>query len=128
MKWYEQLIKYVIAGICGVGIDAGIYAIFMYIGFSISVSKLIGIFTSVVFSYVVNTLWSFKSSITLINFVKFCVLYSFSIAFNVLTNSITITKLEELNEPFSFFIAFLVATFISICITFFGLKFWIYKK
>lgn len=127
--WIAQLIKYAIAGVLGVMIDAGIYSLLYHLGAEISIAKFCGIVTSVIFSYFMNTLWSFQSKISLNSAIKFLIVYAFSILFNVLTNAYVLGYMKETSfNEYAFYVAFLVATFVSVCITFFGLKFWIYKK
>lgn len=129
VEWIKQFIKYVIAGLICVGIDAIIYSTLYTFGVSMNVAKLVGITTSVVCAYFINTIWSFRNKISLKSAIKFATVYTTSIICNVYINAIVYKEFSSTSlELYAIYIAFLIATCFSVVIDFLGLKFWIYKK
>jgi putative flippase GtrA len=118
---FKQLTKYVIVGFSGVAIDGLLYLFLIKFGLSIVQSKTISIIISVSYGYFMNSRWTFQSKRTLKNAILYCIIYGISILQNVFTNSFVSKMIESVS--YNLLIAFFVASFFSMCITFLGNKF-----
>ena len=125
-KFLGQIMRYLVTGVSGVALDAMLYCLLLKCGVSISPAKGISVTSSVIYGYFMNASWTFRAGITLSNLAAYCVVYSFSIVQNVITNSYLAHNLPQWCFPL--IIAFVVATAFSMCINFCGLKFWVFKE
>lgn len=123
----RQLLRYVLVGLSGVGIDAVLYAFFLHtLGFPIPVAKTIGVVAGVAYGYFMHCHFTFAARVTLKGLVAYCILYAVSIVQNVVTNSLLAMYLPRDWHPLV--VAFLTATGISVCINFIGMKLIVFKK
>lgn len=123
----RQFIRYGIMGVTGVALDALVYTSMLHLGYSVNVAKTVGILCSVVYAYIGNTLWSFETKMKAGTFVRFCVVYALSAVVNVSINGFTSHLLTGI-LPYPLLLAFFCATGVSVMITFFGLKFLVYRQ
>ncbi|MDR2548590.1 MAG: GtrA family protein [Desulfobulbus sp.] len=126
-KTSQQVFRYLIIGISAVILDAITYSALLKI-FDVSIifAKLSGVLASVAYGYALNSRWTFSSKTSLRTIVTYCVVYGISIIQNVATNNFFVKNLPECLFPLTS--AFLIATAVSVCINFLGMKFWVFKK
>lgn len=126
VKTLTQLVRYGVMGVSGVIIDATVYSLLLHLGCSLTLSKGIGIFTSIIYAFIGNTLWTFGARISLRVCVRFAAIYAASLLANVYVNG---KMFQLLQHQFAYALqeAFLCATAVSVVITFGGLKLWVYK-
>ena len=123
----RQIFLYSLVGLSGICLDAVLYAFFLkFFGFPISIAKVISVIVSVIYGYVMNCCFTFSSKVAVRSIVAYCFVYGVSIIQNVATNSFLATHLPKQFYPL--ICSFLIATAISVCINFFGLKFFVFKK
>ncbi|MCH5146291.1 GtrA family protein [Desulfovibrio sp. UIB00] len=121
-----QVFRYTIIGVSAVILDAVIYSLCIkLLFFSIEAAKLTGVVSSVVYGYILNGRWTFSQRISLRNILSYCAVYGFSIALNVMVNSFFVRALPEHLYPL--ITGFCVATVLSVCINFLGMKFWVFR-
>ena len=121
-----QVLRYFVVGVSGVTLDAVIYYILLRYGVSITPAKGVSITASVIYGYCLNARWTFRAGFSKRSLAAYCIVYATSIILNMATNTYLAHSLPEWCFPIV--MAFLVATAVSICITFSGLKFWVFKK
>lgn len=124
---HRQLVRYLIVGCAGVGIDALLYVFFLHVvGLSIPVAKTIGVVAGVIYGYFAHCRITFSARMTWWSAFAYCILYIVSIVQNVVTNSVLAVTLPERWYPLT--VAFLAATAISVVINFIGMKLVVFKK
>jgi len=123
-KSSKELQLFLVVGLLTVLLDYFIYsslAFFFY--FSISLSKATGFIVGTVFSYVMNSKFTFgnnkfkKGSV-----LKFIIIYGASLILNVLSNN-TLLFLYD-----SVIFAYLIATALSASWNFLGMKFYVFNQ
>ena len=119
----REVFRFSISGIGAVFVDFITY--YVLIDFlSFSLAKGISFLTGSLVSFTANKYWTFeKHEKSAIEVVKFYSLYVFSLGMNVVLNSLVLDYNVDL-----IYIAFLVATGVSVVINFIGLKYWVYKS
>lgn len=123
----KQICQYISIGISAVILDAIIYTLCLkLLFFSLTLAKLTGVISSVVYGYILNSKWTFSCKTSLRNIVSYCVVYSLSIALNVITNRFLVEALPD--RLFPLVTAFCIATALSVCINFLGMKFWVFRQ
>lgn len=126
-KIQRQLVLYSLIGVSAVALDGAIYFFFLkVVRLPLSVAKLLGVVCSVVYGYVLNCRQTFCAKISARSLAAYCVVYGISIAQNIFTNAVLAARIPE--RFFPLIGAFLVATFISVCMNFLGMKFWVFRE
>lgn len=126
MTLKEQVIKYIITGCACVLLDGLLYLLLLFFQLPIVLARTVSAVVIVLLGYFINRKWTFQADSSVWIFIKYWVLYTISIGVNVFTNSYIVKIFGESSIILTF--AFLVATFISICITFSGLKLWVFRS
>jgi len=121
----RQLIFFLIIGTCGVLIDYGVYLLLLNL-ISIQISKTLGFVSGALFNFFMNRLftWKVKSQVSK-RFIRFIVLYIFTLIANVLSNDFSLNLLQS--QMYYIQISFLIATSISTILNFLGQKFWVFR-
>ncbi len=121
MKINQELIRFLVTGICAVCIDLGCYFLisnFLSKDFSKGISFVLGS----LFAYFINKYWTFqKPEKKYTQMLKFGVLYAFSLGINVLVNKIT------LDITHIIFLSFFIATGVTTVLNFIGQKWFVFK-
>ena len=107
-------------------VDYLTYVLLIQINFEFSLAKLLSFIAGTVFAYFLNKKVTFKAKGNKLKFFLFICLYFCTMAINVATNNIILDSTESYESRFE--IAFIVATSVSSCINFLGMKFLIFKK
>ena len=121
----KQLFMFGIIGCFGVVLDVVLYFLLLKIGLSIVVSKTISIIICVIYGYFMHSRYTFGAKRTANNMFFCFIVYGISIVQNAATNSFLVNNIKN---QYNFVIAYLVATCISICISFFGMKFLVFTQ
>ena len=106
-----QLARFIIVGIIGVGIDAILYSALIFLGCPIEISKLSGFIIGSVYAYLVNWRFTFESQNNRWSILIFILVYSSSMFFNVVGNTIFIALFAA--SPFGIYFAFFMTTLIT---------------
>ena len=125
----KQLAIFLIIGISLVLLDFGIFRILFNFGFEQNFSKTISVTTTVIASYLLNTIFTFQSKLSGKAFIVFVFLYTISIFMNVIIFSMMINLLS-FNHDFVAFnqgIAILMASTTCAVFNFFMQKIFIYQ-
>jgi putative flippase GtrA len=122
---FGQLFRFGVIGISGVLLDAVLYYLLLKT-LPIAFAKGISVTISVVYGYFMHSRWTFQNKKTLGNLFLYCIVYGISILQNIFTNFFVGRMIK--NSPYNLIIAFLTATFISICINFAGMKFIVFRR
>ncbi len=95
--------------------------------FSVYIAKAGGFVIGTLFAYFANRFWTFNNNLYARgSFWRFIILYSITLAANVIVNSVTLQNLT--NTTSSLQKAFLLATAVSALLNFLGLKFFVFKN
>lgn len=135
----KQIIKFGLIGFLAVFVDLGIYYtlinllvdIFPEENFRNAVSKSLSFMCGTFVTYNLNKLWTWRQrDRSNKRFVKFMMLYGFSMLVNVLVNSSLIFLLPFIGIPEEHVIklAFIGATGMSAVMNFIGQKIWVFKN
>lgn len=136
----KQLIKFTIIGIFAVIVDLICYYVLLQLlpekvfsaisneAFAKTISFLCGLNVT----YIFNKSWTWKNNHkSNKRFVKFIILYSFSLILNVFMNSFLLKILHKNAGfsmiPYKYFLAFFGATLVSASFNFIGQKTWVFK-
>jgi len=93
----------------------------------VDMAKAAGFMVGALFAYFANRFWTFgHKPLTVGSPFRFIVLYVSTLCANVLINSLTLKLIA--NKAASFQLAFLLATGISACLNFLGMKFFVFRK
>lgn len=136
----SQIIKFTSFGIIALLADLGTYTIILNLLDeknltllnSVKISKTISFIVGTTVTYYLNKKWTWgKTDKSKSRFVKFLILYSFSLIINVSINSLALLVLIAIQDavdfPLKYLIAFIAAAGTSAVFTFFGQKFWVFK-
>ena len=120
-----QVVKFIFVGIMNNFVYYSVFLFFVYqLGFHFTYSMIISYGTSIVFGYVLNTLFTFSFPyLSFATSIKYIVVYSCSL----LVNYMALFFLIEINNV-EIWIAQLFGTILVASFNFFGLKFIVYKK
>ena len=126
----KQLLSYIISGLLATGSDYLVYNMLVYLSCYYSIAKTISFLTGTIIAYFYNKHITFKKpQQSYKELARFFVLYLISMVFNVTTNGFSISILKHyFSVNISITISFLAATLISMIISFFGQKLWVFKK
>ena len=123
----SELIIFLIVGGLTTLIDFfSYYALIGFNIFDISIAKAAGFMIGTLFAYFANRFWTFnhKSYITS-SPLRFVVLYGVTLEANLLVNSFALKLFA--NNIAAIQLAFLVATGVSACLNFLGMKFFVFR-
>lgn len=136
----KQLIKFTIIGIFAVIVDLICYYVLLQLlpqkVFSLinneAFAKTISFLCGLNVTYIFNKSWTWKNNHkSNKRFVKFMILYSFSLLINVFMNSFLLHFLHKKEAfsliPYKYFLAFFGATLVSATFNFIGQKAWVFK-
>lgn len=117
-----EIFRFSISGAGAVFVDLITYYILInFLPFSLA--KGMSFLTGSFVSFTANKYWTFeKYEKSTIEVIRFYSLYLFSLGVNVLSNSYILSYDTGL-----IYVAFLIATGMSVVINFIGLKYWVYK-
>ena len=123
----KEFKRFIIAGLSTVLIDLMVYYIFIYFGIYISISKAISFSTGTIYAYFINKKWTFRAIGGTKTFIKFLVVYIFSLSLNITINKLII-ELLGLNNKRTIIFAFIFSTSISALFNFFCQRNYVFKK
>ena len=123
----HEIYFFLIAGCLGVSIDFVIYFLLHNI-FGTLLAKITSFYTGVVFTYFFNKNITFsKKDLKKFNknyLFKYFTLLTFTMSINTLINEF---MLIIINNDYSFYFSFIIATSVSMLVNFTLMKFWIFK-
>ena len=124
----NQFKYFLVAGIIAVSIDFSIYILTLdYIGPIFS--KLLGFYSGVIISFIINSSLTFKKNRARFNiskyFLKYTILLSVNMVINVLINYLLLNFLASIE--YITFLSFSLATSISMLLNFVGMKLLVFK-
>ena len=126
-KSKKELKKFILSGITTVIIDFIAYVIFINLGINITFSKATSFLLGTLYSYFINKNWTFKAIGGLKVFMKFLLIYFFSLNINFSVNRIIVNNFDNKNL-FIIVFAFFVSTMMSAIFNFLFLKNFVFKK
>lgn len=122
----KEIYRFLIVGLTTVAIDLAIYRTLLLLDVSVDISKASSFIAGAIFAYVVNKVWTFSASGSLIHLILFGSLYFSTLLINVALNAIVL-KFLGVSET-TLLLAFLCATAISATLNFIGMKFIVFTK
>ena len=124
----KQLFYFFIAGISAVSLDYTVYKITSNL-FGTFFSKIFGFYAGVILSFLINGSYTFRKKDTSLLSSTYFLRYIFFLTVSMFLN--TIVNYYLLNTFYGFpnitFLAFLIATFISMTFNFIGIKLIVFK-
>jgi len=124
----KQVFYFLLVGIIAVSTDYLIYVNTLETLGSIF-AKLLSFYSGVIVSFLINSTVTFKQKnknlINSKNFVKYFIGLTFSMFLNVCINYLLIILFDNIES--SIILAFIGATFISMCFNFMAMKFWVFR-
>lgn len=121
----RESFRFLLVGISTVSIDLLAYLLLYKVGLSYNPAKTASFFIGTIYAYFLNKSWTFSSSGSKSKFVKFILLYTFSMILNVGVNHTIIITYGDTTEIFM--LAFFMATLISAMLNFLGMKYFIFN-
>lgn len=120
------MVRFTVVGAATIALDWLAYFFLLHSElFAIEIAKGVSFLAGSVFAFLANRTWVFRSNLSrYASLWRFALLYSLSMLTNIYLNKLLLTWLELLQARFV--IAFLVATFFSAGINFFGMKFFVF--
>jgi len=123
----RELVMFLIVGASTVLVD-----FLTYLGLiglqlmEVDMAKVTGFLVGTLFAYFANRFWTFghKSNASGSAW-RFSALYASTLGANVLINALSLKLLADMANAFQF--AFLLATGVSACLNFLGMKFFVFK-
>lgn len=92
----------------------------------VNMAKATGFLIGTLFAYFANRFWTFgHNSHVPGSALRFVVLYATTLGANVLTNALALKLLSDMASAFQ--LAFLIATGVSACLNFLGMKLFVFK-
>ena len=128
MKIETQILKFLFGGGISVSLDWGIF-IFLSIqlDFNFTLSKALGFMVGTLFAFVFNSLFTFRTELSINKFQRHLVVYFFSLLLNIMAFDLAM-RLFPSSFVLNKLMALLVATGISISTNFIGMRFWVFQK
>lgn len=118
----KELKRFFFSGIAAVGTDCSTYYLLNNL-FTYSTSKIISFILGTIVAYMLNKYWTFERyEKSFAEIIKFTLLYSATLAANVLTNKLVLNISGNM-----VFLAFLSATSVSTVLNFIGQKWWVFR-
>jgi putative flippase GtrA len=122
----RELPVFLVVGVTTVLIDFSVYRGLVWCGLAVDAAKAAGFLTGTLFAYAANKAWTFGHKPHAPGSAwRFIVLYSLTLAANVLINGQVLRLLPGLALGVQ--IAFLAATGTSAALNFLGMKFFVFK-
>jgi putative flippase GtrA len=124
----RELVLFSIIGLLTVAIDFFIYLSIIFLDIlPVSMAKTVGFLAGTLFAYFTNRFWTF-SDVERISksAVRFIIVYLFSLMANVMINKSILWLCIDVR--FSFQLAFFIATSVSACLNFIGMKFFVFAE
>lgn len=124
----RELVMFLIVGASTVLVDFLTYRGLIELQLmQVDMAKVTGFLVGTLFAYFANRFWTFghKSSLSGSAW-RFSALYAITLGANVLINSLSLKLLADMANAFQF--AFLLATGVSACLNFLGMKFFVFKS
>lgn len=118
--------KFILVGFFAVLIDYSTYIILNKLIYSIPVSKASSFIVATSFSFLANKRITFKSHFSIVILLKYLLLYSVTMIFNILVNDFFLAFFN--NFKFQTQISFILATGGSATINFIGLNFFVFRN
>ncbi|MDY6484290.1 GtrA family protein [Acinetobacter faecalis] len=124
----HEVVKFLVVGSSTVIID---YICYIFIVeheiTSINLAKAISFLIGTLFAYMANRFWTFKNnSNTISSLSRFSLLYTCTFLTNILINAFSLKILS--NIAIATQLAFLIATGVTACLNFIGMKFFVFKS
>lgn len=117
----KEIIHFIIVGSGAVLTDFVVYN-FSQMLFPMNYSKVISFICGSLVAYIANKMWTFEQKeYRTFEIVKFTILYSVSLMFNITTNKVIFDYSGDK------LLAFIFATGLSTLINFIGQKYWVFK-
>ena len=113
--------KYLTVGVFSFSIDFGVYIFALALGAMPVFAKLTSFLCGMILSFILNKRFTFKVSESRYGKIKFSFIYGLSLVANVGVNTVIIVVYPA-GVMGSYFVAFLLASMVSILINFFGMK------
>lgn len=125
-KLIKEIKRFLVAGFTAVGTDLACY--YLLLNFlTHSPAKAISFLCGTIVAYLINKFWTFEQyNKSYSEIVKFAILYSSTLAVNVLSNKVVLVSCPNFEQRT--ILAFLIATGISTILNFIGQKFWVFRK
>jgi putative flippase GtrA len=126
IKKFKKFKSFLSIGLLAVGLDYSVYSAFIFNGFSISLSKLMGFVFGTCFSFIGNKNITFRSPFSKKNLLKHFLLYTLTLNLNILINNILFECFSGLEyaKEYSFFLT----TGIGALINFLGLNYFVFTN
>ncbi len=122
----KQLKYFLIIGFTTILIDYSTYRSLIFFESNISIAKSISFAFGTIFSFIANRSITFNVKNDFFgHLIKFSLLYSTSLVFNVFVNTISLGLFSNSNLKIQ--ISFILATIISAITNFFGMKYLVFK-
>ena len=123
----REILKFLIVGLTTVFIDYLFYNIFLYLKFSVEISKGLSFIIGAFFAFIANRIFTFQIKLKNIKqFYKFIIVYLFGLILNVCVNNLILLIIFEYKNKF--LIGFLISTFISATSNFLGMKYLVFNQ
>jgi len=113
--------KYLTVGVFSFSIDFGVYIFALALGAMPVFAKFTSFLCGMILSFILNKRFTFKVSESRYGKIKFSFIYGLSLVANVGVNTVIIVVYPA-GVMGSYFVAFLLASMVSILINFFGMK------
>ena len=123
----RELVIFFIIGVSTVLLDFLTYSgLVKFQVMEVGIAKATGFLVGTLFAYLANRFWTFGYKSHAPGSVwRFLALYSSTLGANVLLNAFALKLLTSM--AFTFQLAFLLATGVSACLNFLGMKFFVFK-
>lgn len=125
----KQLLRFLLVGSSTVLLDFLSYKVLLSFGLSHSTSKMCSFLIGTIYAYFLNKYFTFeRGDQNQADFLKFIVLYSFSLGLNVGANYFVLSVLSMYQDSWVVTAAFLFATGTSTVTNFIGQKYWVFRS
>lgn len=123
----RELVIFLIVGASTVLVDFMIYrGLNQFQVMEVDMAKATGFLVGTLFAYFANRFWTFCNKSNAPGSAwRFSVLYASTLGVNVLINAVTLKLFDDMTIGFQ--LAFLLATSVSACLNFLGMKFFVFK-
>ena len=122
----RRLRIFLIAGIMTVIVDFAVYILMLALDISVGLSKATGFIFGTIFAYFINRFWTFGDVNTKqSSFMRFILIYTTSLGLNITVNKSVLSFLN-LFIDYKIVVAFLLATFCSATLNYFGMKHFVF--
>ncbi len=125
MSTLRQARRFLVVGTTTVLVDLASYSFCLWLAVGIDPAKGIGFAVGTIFAYVANRLWTFSARGGADRVFRFAALYLSTLVVNVAVNA-AMVWLGGTTKP-ALAAAFVVATGLSACLNFLGMKFLVFR-